>query len=537
MKTNSIWMGAAIGFALVLLFAAPQRAVAQWTTASNGNDVYKTNTTGNVGIGTTSPSDPLHVSSASGVNIRLTDSANSVSSYFTQISNWSVWQSNRNPITGTKPDSGRTVAGIYFQSLSGDSSIHFQTSTTNGADPSERMVIDKGGNVGIGTTTPNRKFELVQDVGGLSFEVGSGSPNSGAIRFGDNTGWKLHFGRSRESNGGALNSGTSGALVTIQDNGNFGIGITTPNYKLDVNGSTNVNGNIIAAGTINAIGGLNINGSPIAGSVFGRTGAVVQATNDYTWAQINKNTSSLGDLATRACANLSNAAAFCSSTDAANLTGTVGAARLGSGTADANTFLRGDNTWAVPSGATQWTTGSGNISYTGGNVGIGGTPGTGNKLDVNGNTNVTGDISLTGHINARYQDLAEWVPSSEQLHAGTVVVLDSSKSNQVIASSVSYDTRVAGVISEQPGIALGEGGANKVLVATTGRVRVKVDATHAPIQVGDLLVASDIPGMAMKSEPVNIGGIQLHRPGTLIGKALEPLAKGQGTILVLLSLQ
>src|SRR5258707_9615337 len=245
MKTNSIWMGAAIGFALVLLFAAPQRAVAQWTTASNGNDVYKTNTTGNVGIGTTSPSDPLHVSSASGVNIRLTDSANSVSSYFTQISNWSVWQSNRNPITGTKPDSGRTVAGIYFQSLSGDSSIHFQTSTTNGADPSERMVIDKGGNVGIGTTTPNRKFELVQDVGGLSFEVGSGSPNSGAIRFGDNTGWKLHFGRSRESNGGALNSGTPGALVTIQDNGNIGIGINTPNNKNYVNGRTKVKGNNI----------------------------------------------------------------------------------------------------------------------------------------------------------------------------------------------------------------------------------------------------------------------------------------------------
>ncbi len=42
---------------------------------------------------------------------------------------------------------------------------------------------------------------------------------------------------------------------------------------------------------------------------------------------------------------------------------------------------------------------------------------------------------------------------------------------------------------------------------------------------------------AMKSEPINIGGVQLHRPGTLIGKALEPLEKGSGRILVLLSLQ
>jgi hypothetical protein len=31
--------------------------------------------------------------------------------------------------------------------------------------------------------------------------------------------------------------------------------------------------------------------------------------------------------------------------------------------------------------------------------------------------------------------------------------------------------------------------------------------------------------------------VQLHRPGTLIGKALEPLKRGSGKILVLLSLQ
>ena len=43
--------------------------------------------------------------------------------------------------------------------------------------------------------------------------------------------------------------------------------------------------------------------------------------------------------------------------------------------------------------------------------------------------------------------------------------------------------------------------------------------------------------VAMRSEPVNLGGVQIHRPGTLIGKALEPLEKGSGTILVLLSLQ
>lgn len=40
-------------------------------------------------------------------------------------------------------------------------------------------------------------------------------------------------------------------------------------------------------------------------SVFGRVGAVVSATNDYTWAQIDKGTSSLADITTRSAADLS----------------------------------------------------------------------------------------------------------------------------------------------------------------------------------------------------------------------------------------
>ena len=70
--------------------------------------------------------------------------------------------------------------------------------------------------------------------------------------------------------------------------------------------------------------------------------------------------------------------------------------------------------------------------------------------------NENGNVNISGTINAKYQEVAEWVPSSEQLSAGTVVVLDSTKSNQVTSSTVSYDTRAAGVVSEQPGIALGE---------------------------------------------------------------------------------
>ena len=41
----------------------------------------------------------------------------------------------------------------------------------------------------------------------------------------------------------------------------------------------------------------------------------------------------------------------------------------------------------------------------------------------------------------------------------------------------------------------------------------------------------------MRSEPLTVGGVAMHRPGTLIGKALEALPEGEGEILVLLTLQ
>lgn len=140
-------------------------------------------------------------------------------------------------------------------------------------------------------------------------------------------------------------------------------------------------------------------------------------------------------------------------------------------------------------------------------------------------------------IGAVYQDVAEWVPATVDMTPGTVVVLNTEKTNEVMPSALEYDGRVAGVISAQPGLLLGVEGESKEMVATTGRVKVKVDATRTPIQIGDLLVSSSKPGTAMKSVPIDVGGVAIHRPGTIIGKALEPLASGEGKILVLLSLQ
>ncbi|HYR27122.1 MAG TPA: hypothetical protein VEU30_01570, partial [Thermoanaerobaculia bacterium] len=164
------------------------------------------------------------------------------------------------------------------------------------------------------------------------------------------------------------------------------------------------------------------------------------------------------------------------------------------------------------------------------------TPNGAYKLHVGGAGRFDGPVSGT-NISAQYQDVAEWVPATDALTAGTVVIIDSVTPNTVTASKTAYDTAVAGVVSTQPGIILGVEGPNKVQVATTGRVKVRADASSGPIRMGDLLVTSAIPGVVMRSEPMIVGGATFHRPGTLVGKALEPLEKGSGEILVLLSLQ
>ena len=274
--------------------------------------------------------------------------------------------------------------------------------------------------------------------------------------------------------------------------GNVGIGITNPLFKLHVQG-----------GSINTTQGLCFNGDCKT--------AWSQVSSQWATGGSNAISYSAGNVGIGIAAPIYSL----------DVNGGTNGFRAKAGTVSANDAIATfENNAAIQM-----------IVRGNGNVGIG-TTSPNNRLHVNGSITVE-----NGNINAKYQDLAEWVESSQELAAGTVVVLDENRNNQVIASTQSYDSRVAGVISLQPGIALGEHGEGRVLVATTGRVKVKVDASNGPIKIGDLLVTSDKEGLAMKSVPVEIGGVRIHRPGTLIGKALEPLANGTGEILVLLSLQ
>ena len=137
-------------------------------------------------------------------------------------------------------------------------------------------------------------------------------------------------------------------------------------------------------------------------------------------------------------------------------------------------------------------------------------------------------------------DVAEYFPTLEDPEHGTVMVIDPAGGSKLMSSTKAYDTTVAGIVSTAPGVSLGtkeDGNDGEKLIAVAGRVPCKVDASYAPIEPGDLLTTSDTPGHAMKARPVVIGGVEIYRPGTTLGKALEPLDSGTGVIEVLVTLQ
>ena len=109
---------------------------------------------------------------------------------------------------------------------------------------------------------------------------------------------------------------------------------------------------------------------------------------------------------------------------------------------------------------------------------------------------------------AQYADLAEVYETDSTYDVGTVVVFGGEK--EVTQSTISNDTRVAGVISEDPAYLMNDKSEGQA-IALVGKVKCKV---HGMVSKGDLLTTCGThPGCAQKAiSPVL---------GSVVGKAME----------------
>ena len=109
---------------------------------------------------------------------------------------------------------------------------------------------------------------------------------------------------------------------------------------------------------------------------------------------------------------------------------------------------------------------------------------------------------------AQYADLAEKYETDSEYEVGTVVIFGGER--EVTQSTIANDTRVAGVISEDPAYLMNDNSDGQA-VALVGKVKCKV---HGIIQKGDLLTTSgERPGCARKAMTPVLGSI--------VGKAME----------------
>ena len=177
------------------------------------NDVFDINkgltALGNVGIGTTSPQQDLHISSSEAV-IRLEDAAG-----YTDI------KSLNNSGINIDCDGGNT-----------DPDTEFRVSI----DGSQKFVIDTSGNVGIGTTSPQNPLHVASGSPSIRIEDTDGgyglvSGLNGNVRLRADEG-------NTEANSFVGFEVDSSEYMRIDSSGNVGIGTSSPAVLLDVSAST-----------------------------------------------------------------------------------------------------------------------------------------------------------------------------------------------------------------------------------------------------------------------------------------------------------
>lgn len=143
-----------------------------------------------------------------------------------------------------------------------------------------------------------------------------------------------------------------------------------------------------------------------------------------------------------------------------------------------------------------------------------------------------GTVYADGSYQTPAADFAELWPAEAGLEPGDVLVI--AADGRLARATEAFAANVAGVYSTRPGFV---GGATadldtkgNVPLAVVGIVPVKVSAENGPIRPGDLLTSARTSGHAMAAGRQPLAG-------TVIGKALEPLASGTGVIKMLVMLR
>ncbi len=223
----------------------------------SGTESVTVNSSGNVGIGQTTPVGKLDILSngnatQSNISATAANGAYMVDGAYTP--------NNYYPMIGVRMnDNNPTVvnAGIYSQFTNNGSNLILGGSNNYGAGIDPSLFIQYDGNVGIGTTVPAHKLSVsgtnwtdIMKVAGSGTSAGIDVWDSGVRRgllYSDSSG----FGLLNNSAAWALrvNQGTNELYIP----GNVGIGMTSPSTPLDVVGTIKSQ----LAGTGN-LGGIEI---------------------------------------------------------------------------------------------------------------------------------------------------------------------------------------------------------------------------------------------------------------------------------------
>lgn len=118
----------------------------------SGNTIISS---GNLGIGETSPASTMHMYRAANPGYRISDTTPGASGANSFI--FGLCTSTNAFVTGT-------VAGDSAMAAKSGGKFILGTSSSAGATQTARVAIDKDGDVGIGTTSPGAKLDVVGDI-------------------------------------------------------------------------------------------------------------------------------------------------------------------------------------------------------------------------------------------------------------------------------------------------------------------------------------------------------------------------------------